>query len=358
MECANCHAYNADGRTECRVCHQALTDAVAMAGNGPVRTPTETLPSILSLVDQRRVAPGSLAVGLFGVVVAGIVAVVRGLPFTFPILLPILAQEYGLARTEAAAIFSLNIFVYALGACIILATNARGRSGGRVRLGWGTYVVMAVGSVSLALATAASALSNTLVLLYLFLGVLLPVASALALWPLHLPTLASLFSNGRDRLVGAQHFHPAVGIAFTLFLAIAVPEFGWREALRSLALVPTALLIPLYGLFIYYAYAPDRRMPPESESNQPGEAVHRGKWGRPGVLGVMVSDTLSVALWSAAFWLVMVHQVAFLWDFGVGWSESLAAFALILLSALAAQLTGFVARRLGSHGTVALRACE
>jgi MFS family permease len=231
---------------------------------------------------------------------------VYGIWYSFSVFLVALLKEFGWSRSLVSGAFSL--FVIAHGILGPLNGWLAGRFGPRSLLIAGGGIL----GVGLALTAETTAWWH----LYAAFGGIVAVGVACAGW---LPSILLIRGWFPDRVGTALGIASAgIGIGITLIVPLAqclVDLVGWRWAYRILAAVVAGWVIPASLWLI--------RNPPVAELPAPDP----GRAGRDGAYW-----TLSAAVRSWPFWglaavffsgnvatqMLLVHQVAYLVDHGVG----------------------------------------
>jgi len=307
--------------------------------------------------------PGDPKPGLFfgwKVVGAGILGMilVYGIRHSFAVFFTPILDEFHWSRGNIAIMMSLNICAYGFLAPVagILADR------------WRARVLMPLGIIVLGVATAGCAWAGELWHFYVLFGLLMPLGSALAGWPIIAPALMNWFVRKRGLVMGIGQMGGGLSFAYTIFVNYLILHIGWRLTFLVLAGILVFVLLPLYFLFFYYrprekGLTPygSAEMAPTSEKEREraiGDVPPARDWTpaqllRTSQLWLLV---VSYALyWGAGNYLVLAHQVRFAEDAGYGSMFSVSIFALFGVTLFLGQSCGFLSDRLGREkvGTLA-----
>lgn len=160
--------------------------------------------------------------------------------YTFSVLVLPMEQELGLTRAQTAGAFSLALLLSGLTAVPV----------GRWVDVHGARVLMSVGSVLGVGLTLLWSTVDSLLALYLVQAGIGLVMSAV-FYEVAFTVIAVWFR--RNRMAAMLLVTTVAGLASTIFIPLATlleAEFGWRVALRLLALVLAATTIPLHALVL------------------------------------------------------------------------------------------------------------
>ncbi|MCY4537705.1 MAG: MFS transporter [Chloroflexi bacterium] len=274
------------------------------------------------------------------------VCIIFGIRLSFSVFFAEFVTAEGWSNEAAAAIFSLNMFVFALTAPF--AGMALDRYGPRLVFGAGV-VLMAAG---LWMSSRADSL-NDLLLGYGLIGGfglgitgLGPVASVVAGWTA---------PARRGRAIGIAFAGTGVGsLVFVPLANLLIEQFAWRNAYLALALICAVVLLPLMVIGL--------KRPPAREMVHGVRASSAPVWGS--------------LLRNPAFWALLivgltalgpvrsltVHQVAYMESFGVaretaanvvGLAGFLTTFSFIGLGWVSDRFGRMVAFTLGAAGLLA-----
>lgn len=278
---------------------------------------------------------------------------IYGIRHSFSVFFSRILEEFGWTRGDTAMMFSLNIFIYG-----ILAPIA-----GSMAEHWKPKIIMPLGIAILGLATAGCALAQKLWHFYLLFGFLMPLGSALSGWPIMAPSLMKWFTQRRGLVLGLGQMGGGLSFLYVLFVEVLISFWGWRKAFLMLALILGVFLFPLYIFFFHYrpeekglrAYGGDNlsykdSLDETSKTQLPLPAESRlGEVLRSERLWFLV---LSYALfWGVGCYLVLAHQVRFMQDIGYSSFFSASIFALLGITLVIGQLSGFLSDLLGREKT-------
>ena len=260
------------------------------------------------------------------------VFIIFGIRLSFSVFFAEFVLVEGWSNEASAAIFSLNMLVFAVTAP--LAGVALDRWGPRPVFGLGVCL-MALG---LWLSSRATTLSDLLLSYGVIEGVGLgitglgPVASVVAGWT----TPAQ-----RGRALGIAF--AGTGLGSLLFVPLAnrlIDAFGWRDAYLALALICLIILLPLMAIGL-------RRPPPSllPESHQSEARVNwRGLLRNPVFWALMLAAVMTMGPVRS----LTVHQIAYMESVGI---ERAAAAAVVGLGGLLTSgffvVLGWVSDRFG-----------
>ncbi|MBI2869312.1 MAG: MFS transporter [Chloroflexi bacterium] len=255
------------------------------------------------------------------VLVVGVIIMttIYGIRNTFGVFFPSILEHFGWTRASTALMLSIAILVYGFVAPLA------GSLGDRLN----PRRVMAVSLVALSLVTVSCGLASELWQFYLIYGVLAPVFSAFAGWPIFVPVLSRWFTKKRGLVMGLGQMGVALSFTYGMFAQVVIAGVGWQRAYFVLAGILLVVALPLCLLFYY----------------RPGETRHRVERAEPAAAPDITSPdwTLRRALrvpqlwflvvsqfffWGLGGYLLVAHQVKFAED--VGFSSAFAAgvFAL------------------------------
>ena len=235
---------------------------------------------------------------------------------TFALFYVALLAEFGWARGEAAAGYSLSWL------CLL----AFGPLGGWLSDRWGARLVVPLGGLILGAALALTGQATALWHYYVALGVLGAAGIACIMMPAA-AIVSRWFVRSRGAALGAiAAGSSASAVVFYPLNTWLIVTLGWRGALLVFGLVVALITVPLAALL--YRDPPDdadRRetAPTEPEAAGGPDAAPAREW------------TLAAALRSYQFWAVFAmwalgvigyqimttHQVAHATDRGCGWSS-------------------------------------
>ena len=289
----------------------------------------------------------------YGWVIVAIAAVtmipVYGSRHSFSVFFPSILDEFGWSRAGTAGMYSLNILVYGMVAPIAGGFGAR----------WDPKRVMVLGAVLLGLSTAANALATELWHFYVIFGLIMPLGTAFAGWPLLAGAVVNWFSKRRGLVIGLSQMGGGLSFAFGLFAEWVITELGWRWAYVVLGGIVVAVLLPLHVLFFHYR--------PEGKGLRPYGADAADGAGGPAPTDTPRDWSLRQALatrhlwllvssyflyWGIGCYLVLAHQVKFAEDVGYSGVFAASIFALFGVCMFLGQSSGFLSDSLGRERTI------
>jgi MFS family permease len=282
---------------------------------------------------------------------------IYGIRHSFPVFFPVILDEFGWSRGDTAFMLSLNLLVYGFMAPIAGSLGDR----------WKPHRVMPLGIVILGLATAGSAYAEELWHFYLFIGILMPIGTALCGWPLLAPALTNWFAKRRGLATGLGQVGAGLSLTYGLYVEFVISRLGWRNAYLVLAGTLATFLIPLYLFFFRYrpeskgleAYGASELRPPEPSKSPVSSQIDsdKGDW----TLGQAMKTyrlwllMLSYFLfWGIGTYLVLAHQVKFAEDAGYSSTFAASILAIYGLSQVAGQLSSGISDRFGREKTITL----
>lgn len=294
---------------------------------------------------------------IVGIGVIGMI-LIYGIRHSFAVFFSPILEEFGWSRGNISIMLSLNIFIYGFLAPLagILADR------------WRARVVMPLGIMILAVATAGCSWARELRHFYFLFGVLMPLGSAFSGWPIIAPALMNWFVRRRGLVLGIGQMGGGLSFVYSIFVEFVILKYGWRFSFLVLAAILVLLLLPLYLVFFYYRPQDKGLMPygatPGGIPRDPAPKVSTKKispihdWTvgqilRTSQLWLLV---LSYALhWGIGGYLVLAHQVRFTKDAGYTSIFSVSIFALFGMTLFLGQLCGFLSDRMGREraGTLA-----
>jgi len=296
----------------------------------------------------------------YGWVIVGITAVsftlIYGIRHSFSVFFPSILDEFGWARGSTAIMLSLNILIYGF-----LAPVA-GSLGDR----WKPTRIMPIGITILALATASCAFAHESWHFYLLFGVLMPIGTAFAGWPLLAPALSNWFVKRRGLVMGLGLMGGGLSFTYGMLAEFSISRLGWHHAYLVLAGILLLVLLPLYRLFHYRPESKGLRAygAPEPATTKDLTAEVRAvenPESRDWTLGHAMRTyqlwllVLSYCLyWGLGTYLVLAHQVKFAEDAGYSSTFAASVFALCGILMVAGQLSSAISDFIGRELTVTL----
>jgi sugar phosphate permease len=286
------------------------------------------------------------------IVWTGIVGMILiyGIRHSFAVFFTPILEEFSWTRGSISIMMSLNVLVYGF-----LAPVA-----GTLAERWKVRILLPLGIGTLGAATAGCAYARELWHFYVLFGVLVPVGSVLAGWPIIAPAIMNWFIKKRGLVLGIGQMGGGLSFVYTIFVKYIILELGWRAAFLVLAGMLVCVLYPLYLLFFYYRPEDKGLKPYGSAEMAPATGEEKKMAGaripiardwtfsqimRSSQLWLLV---LSYALyWGVAGYLVLAHQVRFAEDAGYSSMFSVSIFALFGVTVFLGQMSGFLSDRVG-----------
>ena len=284
---------------------------------------------------------------------------VYGVRHSFAVFFTPILDEFHWSRGNIAIMMSLNICAYGFLAPVagILADH------------WRARVLMPLGIAILGAATAGCAWAEELWHFYVLFGLLMPLGSALAGWPIIAPALMNWFVRKRGLVMGIGQMGGGLSFAYTIFVNYLILHVGWRLTFLVLAGILVFVPLPLYLLFFYYRPR-EKGLTPYGSADMPEVSTREAPGAAGGVsptrdwtpaqllrapqLWLLV---LSYALyWGVGNYLVLAHQVRFAEDAGYGSMFSVSIFALFGVTLFLGQSCGFLSDRMGRERVATLAA--
>lgn len=281
---------------------------------------------------------------------------IYGIRHSFAVFFSRILAEFGWSRGDTAMMFSLNVFVYGIFAPLA----------GSMAEHWKPKIIMPLGIGLLGLATAGCALAQKLWHFYLLFGFLMPLGSALSGWPIMAPALINWFRQRRGLVLGLGQMGGGLSFLYSLFVEVLISSLGWRNAFLILALLLGAFLFPLYLFFFHYRPEEKGLQPYGEDFSGDKESAKKTENGQTYIpaenrlIEVLKSSrlwllVLSYALfWGVGCYLILAHQVRFMQDIGYDSFFSASIFALLGITLVVGQLSGFLSDLLGREKTVTL----
>lgn len=281
---------------------------------------------------------------------------IYGIRHSFAVFFSRILAEFGWSRGDTAMMFSLNVFVYGIFAPLA----------GSMAEHWKPKIIMPLGIGLLGLATAGCALAQKLWHFYLLFGFLMPLGSALSGWPIMAPALINWFRQRRGLVLGLGQMGGGLSFLYSLFVEVLISSLGWRNAFLILALLLGAFLFPLYLFFFHYRPEEKGLQPYGEDFSGDKESAKKTENGQTYIpaetrlIEVLKSTrlwllVLSYALfWGVGCYLILAHQVRFMQDIGYDSFFSASIFALLGITLVVGQLSGFLSDLLGREKTVTL----
>ena len=284
---------------------------------------------------------------------------VYGIRHSFAVFFTPILEEFSWSRGNISIMMSLNIFFYGFMAPLagILADR------------WRPRILLPLGISILGLATAGCSWARELWHFYFLFGILMPVGSALAGWPILAPALMNWFVKKRGLVLGIGQMGGGLSFVYTIFVKYSILQVGWRLTFVVLAGMLVFVLFPLYLLFFYYRPR-DKGLKPYGSAEivlaaerEKKKAAGKVPTARDWTLSQILRSSqlwllvLSYALyWGVAGYLVLAHQVRFAEDAGYSSMFSVSIFALFGVTLFLGQSSGFLSDRMGREKTGTLAA--
>jgi MFS family permease len=231
-----------------------------------------------------------------------------GFWYSYAVFLVAFLREFGWSRSVVAGAFSLLVMVHGLSGPL---------------LGWlverfGPRAVIAAGGGVLAGALLLAAHIAAVWHLYVTIGVLAALGVSGAGWVPSVVLIRGWFPASVGTAIGVVSAGIGVGIfALVPFAQLLIDGFGWRWALRALAVLTAVWIIPA-TLLLVRAAAPAT---PAGAAGGPGPlpATSRPHWTLRTVVRTWRFWGTGAVFFagSAATQMLLVHQVAYLVDHGV-----------------------------------------
>ena len=246
-------------------------------------------------------------------------------------LLPLIRDEFALDYTQSGLVISAFALAYGLG---------------QLPAGWladrtGPRLLIAIGISGVALAGFLVGLSQTYIMMLVFLALMGLVGGGYH--PASPPLIsASVEPKNRGRALG---FHAIGGSASfflaPLFAAAIATAWGWRGSFIGLA-VPTFIFGIVFYVLLGQRLAA-KKAEPEITSSHKEAPLAPGRWRR--LVPFLILSTFTAAVMFATISLIPLFLVD---HFGVGKETAVASVALIYSSGLwASPLGGYLSDRLG-----------
>jgi MFS family permease len=231
-----------------------------------------------------------------------------GFWYSYAVFLVAFLREFGWSRSVVAGAFSLLVMVHGLSGPL---------------LGWlvervGPRAVIAAGGAVLAGALLIAAHVSAVWHLYVTIGVLAALGISAAGWVPSVVLIRGWFPGSVGTAIGVASAGIGVGIfALVPFAQLLIEGLGWRWALRVLAVLTVAWIVPATLLLVRAAGAP-----PTRAAAAPGvgkSPSSRPHWTLRTVVRTWRFWATGVVFFagSAATQMLLVHQVAYLVDHGV-----------------------------------------
>jgi MFS family permease len=297
-------------------------------------------PSIPATVPATRVHVGAWRVVIATFATLGLA---YGFWYAYSVFFVAFLREFGWSRSVVAGAFSLLVVVHGISGPL---------------LGWlverfGARRVIASGGVLLAVSLAVGAHVNAVWQLYLIIGVGAACGMSAAGWVPSVVLIRSWFPAHVGTALGLSSAGIGVGIfALVPFTQLLIDRIGWRWAMRVLAMMMIAWIVPATLLLVRNA------------RSAPGAAATSASPTTP--VSSRPSWTIRTALRSWRFWatgcvffagsaatqMLLVHQVAYLVDHGVSALAGATLVGVVGLASIAGKTGwGAMSDRVGREPT-------
>jgi MFS family permease len=294
----------------------------------------------VSALPERRAGAWRAAIATF--VTLGLA---YGVWYSYSVFLVAFVREFGWSRSVVAGAFSVFVLVHGLSGPLVgwLVERFRPRS------------VIAGGGAALAVALLLAAQIGAAWQLYAVFGVLVALGVSAAGWVPSVVLIRGWFPARVGTALGAASTGIGVGIlALVPFAQLLIDGFGWRWALRALALLMAVWIVPATLLLVRSAPA---QGVPARPAGAPSSAPQRRHWTvRAAVRSWRFWGTSAVFFAaSASTQMLLVHQVAYLVDHGVPALVGATLVGVVGISSVAGKAGwGALSDRVGRELTFAL----
>ena len=269
-----------------------------------------------------------------------------GFWYAYSVFLVAFVREFGWSRSVVAGAFSLLVVVHGLTGPL---------------LGWlverfGPRPVIAAGGLVLAGGLLAGAHVATVWHLYVAFGVLAALGVSAAGWVPSVVLIRNWYPAQVGTAIGLASAGIGVGIfALVPFTQLLIDWFGWRWALRGLALLMAAWIVPATLLLVRDAGGPAPASPaPAFEVARPPSRPHWTLRTAARTWRFWVTGAVFFA-GSAATQMLLVHQVAYLVDHGVSALAGATVVGVVGASSVAGKAGwGTLSDRIGREPTYSL----
>ena len=249
---------------------------------------------------------------------------------------------------------SLNLFSYGLFAPVAGLLSER----------WNPRLSMLLGIAILSIATAACSFSKTVWHFYCLFGVLMPLGMAFSGWPLMAPALVNWFFQRRGLVLGLGQVGAGLSFVYGIFVGWTIFHLGWRNTFLVLASILFIILFPVYSFFFRY-HPKEVGLQPiggkkDTKSGNLGSQRNpllRPRYGNSSLLQILQNYRAWMLISSfALFWgiggyTVIAHIVKFLEDVAFSRINAVSIYAIIGISLVMGQLSGFISDQIGRENT-------
>jgi len=269
-----------------------------------------------------------------------------GFWYAYSVFLVAFLREFGWSRSVVAGAFSLLVVVHGLTGPL---------------LGWlverfGPRPVIAAGGLVLAGGLLAGAHIAAVWHLYVAFGVLAALGVSAAGWVPSVVLIRNWYPAQVGTAIGLASAGIGVGIfALVPFTQLLIDWLGWRWALRGLALLMAAWIVPATLLLVRDAGAPAPASPaPAPDVARPPSRPH---WTLRTAARTWRFWTTGAVFFagSVATQMLLVHQVAYLVDHGVSALAGATVVGVVGVSSVAGKAGwGMLSDRIGREPTYSL----
>ena len=298
------------------------------------------------------VARGALlqgvSTGAWRVVVAtfGTLGLAYGFWSAYSVFLVALLREFGWSRSAVAGAFSLLVLVHGLSGPVLGWLVER----------WGPRIVIVTGGGVLAISLLLGAHISAVWHLYVVIGVLASAGMSAAGWVPSVVLIRSWFPTRVGTALGIASAGIGVGIfALVPFTQLLIDSVGWRWALRALAVLVVAWIVPATLLLVRNAQSAGTAGPRTSAAL--GSAPAGRTWTVRTALRSWKFWAVGAAFFagSAATQMLLVHQVAYLVDHGVSAIVGASVVGLVGIASIVGKTGwGTMSDRVGREPTYTL----
>ena len=282
---------------------------------------------------------------------------IYGIRHSFAVFFTPILEEFNWSRGNISIMLSLNVFMYGFAAPVAGTLADR----------WKARPLMLLGIAVLGAATAGCAWAAELWHFYVLFGILMPVGTAFAGWPIFAPAIMHWFVKKRGLVMGIGQMGGGLSFVYSILVKYSILQAGWRLTFLFMAGILVGVLFPLYALFFHYR-PQDKGLKPYGSAEwalASGGEKKKAAGSVPTVHDWTLSQLLrSSQLWLlvlcyALYWgiggyLVLAHQVRLAEDAGYGSMFSVSIFALFGVTLFVGQSSGFLSDRLGREKTITL----
>lgn len=268
-----------------------------------------------------------------------------GFWYAYSVFLVAFLREFGWSRSVVAGAFSVLVLVH---------------GGSGPLLGWlverfGARAVIASGGALLSASLLLGAHVGAVWHLYLVIGVLAALGMSAAGWVPSVVLIRAWFPAQVGTALGIASAGIGVGIfALVPFTQLLIDSVGWRWALRVLAILMAAWIVPATLLLVRNARSP---VTPGARADAAGPAPAGRHWTVRTAVRTWKFWATGMVFFagSAATQMLLVHQVAYLVDHGVSALVGATLVGVVGLSSIAGKTGwGMLSDRIGREPTYTL----